>query len=175
MKKYIRVLFMVLAVAVSGCTSTTTDTGNSTKTFSQNNISFEYPLNWVAANSLANDTVAAVADPSSVDDRGLAQVSVVIQVRELKGNLYDMYRENYDTLFSNSSYRRVSESNTTINGYGAVENIYLETGNGTYKKRRAIWIQRDRNVYVILCTAPADRFDSEKKNFDLIISTLRFL
>ena len=64
MKKYITVLFMVLAVAVSGCTSTTTDTGNSTKTFSQNNISFEYPLNWVAANSLANDTVAAVADPS---------------------------------------------------------------------------------------------------------------
>lgn len=96
MKRYILILFMVMVVAVSGCTSEDSGTENQTKTFTANNISFEYPSDWVTANSLANDTVAAVGDPSSVDSSGLAQVSVVIQSKDLKGNLYDMYRANYE-------------------------------------------------------------------------------
>ena len=114
MKRYMLILFMVLVVSVSGCTSEDAGSENQTKTFTGNNVSFEYPSDWVTANSLANDTVAAVGDPSSVDSSGLAQVSVVIQSKDLKGNLYDMYRANYEALFTNSSYRRVSETNTTI-------------------------------------------------------------
>jgi len=175
MKRYILILFMVMVVAVSGCTSEDSGTENQTKTFTANNISFEYPSDWVTANSLANDTVAAVGDPSSVDSSGLAQVSVVIQSRDLKGNLYDMYRDNYETLFTNSSYRRVSETNTTIGGYQAIENIYTVTSSGTQKKHRAIWIENNGRVYVILCTASADKFDAEARNFDLIVRTLRFI
>lgn len=174
MRKHWLILFIVMVVAVSGCTSPDSNSENQTKRFSGNNISFEYPSSWVTANSLANETVAAVGDPASVDSSGLAQVSVVIQSRELEGNLYDMYRDNYDTLFTNSSYRRVSETNTTIGGYQAIENVYLVL-DGVQKKQRAIWIQNNRRVYVILCTAPADRFDAERKNFDLIVNSLRFI
>lgn len=174
-RHWIVLLAVFMIVCISGCTSTDMDSENKTKTFTQNNISFEYPSGWVVATSLANDTVAAVADPSSVDSSGLAQISVVIQVKELKGNLYDMYKVNYDVLFSNSSYQRISESNITMNNRQVIENIYTASEGGVQKKKRAIWIQNGNKVYVILCSAPVTVFDREKENFDLIVNSFRFV
>ncbi len=176
MKNYLALILsiIVVTVSISGCTSNLKD--NEVKKFSGNNITFEYPAEWVIAESKANDTIVAVADPNSVDKQtGLAQTVVVIQKKRLEDDFYDMYNRNYATLFNNSSYQRVSEGNITLNGLEALENIYLSKENGTKKKYMAIWIQREEEVYVILCSALASEFDKEKPNFDIILNSFSFI
>ncbi len=173
MKKYfLALLVLSLVVFASGCTSNTDTKDNQTKTLSQNNVSFTYPGTWVIADSQANDTIAAVADPSSVNAQtGLAQTVVTVQLKNLTGTFDSMYADNYESLFSNSSYKRVSEGNLTINGNTVLENVYTVDADGTNIKQRAIWIQDNKNVYVILCSALTSQFDKEKQNFDMIINS----
>ncbi|MDI9623486.1 MAG: PsbP-related protein [Methanothermobacter sp.] len=174
MKKSLVILFIIMAmVSVAGCTSQS-DVKN--KIFKGDNITFEYPADWVIANSQANDTIVAVADPKSVNPQtGYAQTVVVIQKRGLEGDFYQMYNKNYATLFNNSSYQRVSEGNITIGSYQALENTYIVTEGGLKKKQRAIWIQRGNEVYVILCSALISEFDKERANFDIIINSFNFI
>jgi len=173
MKKSIVIIFILMAmVTVAGCTSQSNEEKN--KKFTGNNITFEYPADWVIANSQANDTIVAVADPRSVNPQtGYAQTLVVIQKR--KGSLYQMYNENYAILFNNSSYQRISEGNITLGSFQALENTYLVTEGDVKKKQMAIWIQRGKEVYVILCSALVNEFDKEKANFDIIINSFKFV
>jgi PBP1b-binding outer membrane lipoprotein LpoB len=175
MKKYFLALLVLFAVVfASGCTSNTDTQDNQTKTLSQNNISFSYPGTWVIADSQANDTIAAVADPSSVNAQtGLAQTVVTVQIQNLTGTFDSMYADNYNSLFSNSSYQRVSEGNLTVNGNTVLENVYTVDSDGTTLKQRAIWIKDNKKVYVILCSALLSQFDNEKQNFDMIINSFK--
>ncbi|MDP3034979.1 MAG: PsbP-related protein [Methanobacteriaceae archaeon] len=173
MKKYfLALLVLSLVVFTSGCTSNTDTKDNQTKTLSPNNVSFTYPGTWAIADSQANDTIAAVADPSSVNAQtGLAQTVVTVQLKKLTGTFDSMYADNYESLFSNSSYQRVSEGNLTLNGRNVLEYVYTIDADGTNIKQRAIWIQDNKNVYVILCSALTSQFDKEKQNFDMIINS----
>lgn len=175
MKKYfLALLVLSLVVFASGCTSNSDNNDNQTKTLSQNNVSFTYPGTWVIANSEANDTIAAVADPKSVNAQtGLAQTVVTVQRKNLTGTMDSMYADNYESLFSNSSYQRVSEGNLTINNNSVMENVYTADSNGVTLKQRALWIENNDYVYVILCSALQTQFDKEAQNFDLIINSFK--
>ncbi len=176
MKKYfLALLVLSLVVFASGCTSSNDTKDNQTKTLSQNNVSFNYPGTWTVAESKANDTIASVADPKSVNAQtGFAQTVVTVQMKNLTGTFDSMYADNYNSLFNNSSYQRVSESNVTINGNQVLENVYtVESEDGVTKKQRAVWIQDGKKVYVILCSALSTQFDNEKQNFDLIINSFK--
>ncbi|MBC7101420.1 MAG: hypothetical protein H5T40_07325 [Methanobacteriales archaeon] len=173
MKKSLVILFIMAIVSVAGCTS---QSNVENKIFKGDNITFEYPPDWVIANSQANDTIVAVADPKSVNPQtGYAQTVVVIQKRGLEGDFYQMYNENYATLFNNSSYQRISEGNITIGSLQALENTYIVTEGDVKKKQMAIWIQKRDEVYVILCSALASEFDKEKSNFDIILNSFKFI
>jgi len=173
MKKSLVILFIMAIVSVAGCTS---QSNVENKIFKGDNITFEYPPDWVIANSQANDTIVAVADPKSVNPQtGYAQTLVVIQKRGLESDFYYMYNQNYATLFNNSNYRRVSEGNITIGSLNALENTYIVTENGVKKKHRAIWIRRGYEVYVILCSALDSEFEKERANFDIIINSFKFI
>lgn len=175
-KSLVVILVTIMAmIAVAGCTSQSNEeTGN--KRFTGDNITFEYPSTWVIAKSQANDTIVAVADPKSVNPQtGYAQTLVTIQKKELEGDIYYMYNQNYAKLFNNSNYQRVSEGNITIGSMKAIENTYIVTEGDVKKKQMAIWIQRGEEVYVILCSTLASEFDKEKPNFDIIINSFSFI
>jgi hypothetical protein len=176
MKKYFLALLVIsLIVFTSGCTSNSDQNTNKTKTLSQNNISFDYPGAWVLGNSKVNGTIAAVADPNSVNSQtGYAETVVTVEEKNLTGTMYSMYQQNYATLFNNSSYQRVSESNLTLGNIQALENVYTVDYNGVKKQQRAVWIQNGRQVYVILCSALADQYENEKNNFDLVVNSFKF-
>ncbi len=174
MKKSLAIILFIVIVSVAGCISQSNEEKN--KRFTGDNITFEYPADWVIANSQANDTIVAVADPKSVNPQtGYAQTLVVIQKRGLEGDFYQMYNRNYAVLFNNSSYHRVSEGNITVGSYQALENTYLVTEGDLKKKQMAIWIQRGEEVYVILCSAPVSEFDKQKANFDIILNSFKFI
>ncbi len=175
MKKYFLALLVISIITfTSGCTSSDDNT-NTTKTLDQNNISFTYPATWVLGESEVNGTIAAVADPNSVNSQtGFAETVVTVEVKNLSGTMDAMYAQNYATLFNNSSYQRISEGNLTIGDIQALENVYTVDYNGVKKQQRAVWIEKDDQVYVILCSSLADQFEKEKNNFDMIVNSFKF-
>ena len=171
------VIFAV--ISVSGCIGDSNNDNNSTNdtsplTMAKNGVLIKYPGNWVVATSGSNDSILAVADPNFKDsDSGFSNVNVNIERRNLSSSLATYFNQTYTKLFSNSDYSQMAQGNTSIGSYNALEAVYTQDSNGTVKQHRALWIEHNNEVYVILCTAPQEEFQNQVKNFDLIISSFR--
>jgi len=183
MKKSILGIIVIIfsVVLVSGCISDNSN-ADQPQALAKNGISIKYPETWVFADSKNNETIAAVADPNSVDSStGFGKVSVVIQKKTLNSSLRNsssietLFDQNYKNLFSNNTYNLIAEGNVTVGDYNALECVYTVDENGTVKQHRAIWIGNGNDVYVILCTAPENEFDSQSKNFNFIINSFKII
>lgn len=180
MKKYILGILIILAVIfVSGCitdSNNNNSTGNDTppQTLAKNGIIIKYPGTWVVANSASNDSIVAVADPSSKDPAtGYSNVNVNIEKRSLPSSLDSYFNQTYTKLFSNSNFTPIAQGSVSIGSYNALEALYTENSNGTVKQHRALWIENNNELYVILFTAPQNEYQSQVKNFNFILSNFR--
>jgi predicted Zn-dependent protease len=171
LKKYLVILFILLCavVMVSGCV-TDNKNNNETQTYSQNNVSFNYPGGWATANPTAPNAVAAVADPKSIQSGSPSTVVIIQKPNATASNLSAAYAANYATFFNNTGYQQVSEGNITVNGTGALENVYA-TNSTNPREYRAVWLNENGTVYVILCVANQNDFKNEQANFNLIINS----
>ncbi len=170
-------LAILLVIAVSGCIgSDNTDNANSTKVqeISGNGVSIICPSTWVKATASDNASVLAVADPQLKDSNGQCLINVNVEKREISTSLDDEFSSVYDMLGSNSDYTILSEGNVTLGSYHGLEAIYSSDINGTLKTHKAVWIENNGEAYVILCSAPQDKFDSQSQIFDFIISNFKF-
>jgi hypothetical protein len=157
---------------VSGCV-TDNNKNNETQTYSQNNVSFNYPGEWASANPTAANSIAAVADPNSVQSGSPSTVVIIQKPNATAGsNLSEVYAANYATFFNNTGYQQVSEGNITVNGSNALENVY-KSNSTTPKQYRAVWLQENNTIYVILCIANESDFNNEQVNFNLIINSFK--
>jgi len=172
-------MVILSVIFVSGCIGDSNNDNNSTNdtthlTIAKNGILIKYPGNWVVATSGSNDSIVAVADPSSKDSStGFSNVNVNIERRNFTSSLETYFNQTYTKLFSNSDYTPMAQGHTSIGSYNALEAVYTQNSNGTIKQHRALWIAHNNEVYVILCTAPQNEFQNQVKNFDLIISSFR--
>lgn len=166
------ILTILVIVTVSGCVNN--QNKNQTNLYSQNGVSFEYPQSWRVANVTSAYAVAAVADPTTVQN-GKPTTAVIIQKPPLiKGaNLKLAYENNYAYFFNQTGYQKVSEANITLNNTKIYENVYTVNNTGLEKEYRAIWLSKNEKVYVILCSALKEDFVSEQQNFDLIINSFQ--
>jgi len=179
MKKYpflILLALLCLVVSVSGCVSSGNETNNTTSHYSQNGISFDYPGTWNTANAVSNNSLAAVGDPNSVDNTtGEPQTFVLIQKSNAtSSDLQTAYNANYASLFTNTSYQRVSEGNITVNGATALENVYtVNSTSGTAMQMQAVWLKENSDIYVILCGATQSDFNNQQDNFNMVINSFK--
>ena len=180
MKKYILGIIVILAVLfVSGCITDSNNDNNTTNdtaplTLVKNGVLIKYPGNWVVANSGSNDSIVAVADPKSKDSvTGYSNVNVNIERRALPTSLNTYFNQTYVKLFSEPNITPIAQGSIAIGPYTALESLYTEDSNGTIKQHRALWIEHNNEVYVILCTAPENEFQNQVKNFDFIISNFK--
>ncbi|KAF5089199.1 hypothetical protein DSECCO2_29180 [anaerobic digester metagenome] len=176
MKKYpflILLALLCLVVSVSGCVSNQNQTNNTTSHYSQNGISFDYPGSWNTANAVSNNSVAAVADPNSVASTGEPQTFVLIQKSNATAgsDMQTVYDANYASLFTNTSYQRVSEANITVNGAAALENVYTVNSTSATMQMRAVWLKENSDIYVILCGALQSDFSNQQNNFNLVVNS----
>ncbi len=163
-------IFMV--VLVSGCIND--GKANQTNNFTKSGIFFQYPQSWGVAKVNSTGGIAAVGDPQTIVN-GKPTTSVVIQEYN-NTNYYSLqtaYEQNYLKFFNNTGKTKVSVGNFTLNNDQAYETVYISSESGVKKKYRAVWLQKDRNIYVILCSARAEDYDGQNANFDLIINTFR--
>ena len=177
-KKYILgFLAILLVISVSGCIgSDNTDNANSTKVqqISENGVTLLYPSNWVKASAQDNASVLAIANPQLKDSDGQCLINVNIEKKEISSSLDSEFSSTYEMLGSNSDYSILSEGNVTLGSYHGLEAIYSSNINGTAKMHKAVWIENNNEAYVILCSAPQDKFDSQSQIFDFIISNFKF-
>lgn len=180
MKKYILGIIIILAVIfVSGCITDSNNDNTTTNdtaplTLAKNGVLIKYPGTWVVANSGSNDSIVAVADPDSKDPAtGYSDVNVNIERRSLPTSLNTYFNQTYTQLFSDPNYTPIAQGQVAIGPYTALESLYAVDSNGTIKQHRALWIENNNEVYVILCTAPQNEFQNQAKNFDFIISNFK--
>jgi hypothetical protein len=174
MRRYLILMFALLAVVMaSGCV---TDQGNETKTFTQNNITFQYPYSWAVVQTTSPDAVAAVADPSSVlSGTNSPTTQVVIQKPNITAgtNLTEAYDDNYANFFNNTGNQKISEANITTDKLTALENIYTSSSSGIEKQYRAVWLEKNSTIYVILCSSRKSDFESLQSKFDIIVNSFQ--
>lgn len=180
MKKYLLILILISAVILaSGCINngnqTSGNAGNKTKTFSGDDISFEYPASWQTIASQARDSLIAVGDPKTADGNGQTQVNVVVQriAQPQNETFAQYYTDTYAQFASqNMSFVPISDGTITINGVSANENVY-KVNSGEMKQQRAIWIQKNGRIYIILCSAPVSEYNNQQANFDSIVNSFK--
>lgn len=177
MKKYLLCIILIIAaVFVSGCITGSDNSSNNRieapKTIVKNGILVKYPGNWVVPGSAANNSIVAIADPNSKDsDSGFTNVN--IERQDLPTSLELYFNQTYSKLFSNPEYTPIAQGNASIGKYSSLECMYTHNNAGMVKKHRALWIENNNQVYVILCTAPQENFENQAKNFDFILSNFK--
>ncbi|MGB9979776.1 PsbP-related protein [Methanobacterium sp.] len=173
MKKYAVLVMAVLAVVVfsSGCTSQ----GNNTYNF--NGISFNYSGNWQEISNIkTQDALVGVGDPDSVDEpTNRVNTLVIVQKVPVPSNstLKQFYEDTYAKYAQDSTFQTVSNKTIKVNDLNGYENVHKIIVDGVLKEERVIWLEKDGNVYVILCGALIGDFDSQQSNFDRVINSFK--
>lgn len=171
------ILVVLLVISISGCITDNNDSNDNTtdiQTVSQKGILIRFPSDWVLAEAQSNDSIISVANSASLDSSKVADVNVNVEKRVLSGSFDSMVNSNYASLMSNSSNQLISLGDIKVGDQDAKECIYTSTDDdGKVKQHKAVWLNYGSNVYVILCTAPQDQFDSQLKYFDYIISNIK--
>jgi len=182
LKKNLLLLTLISGlVLVSGCINggnQTTNNTNKTQLYSGDEFTFNYPNSWQQIQSMAPNSTVAVGDPESADSNGNVPISVVVQktIKQPGITLLSYYNSTYTQFAAqNLGYRPISEGTVLINGVNTLENIYYINSGGIQKQERAIWIQNNRIIYVILCSAPVSDFSSQQENFDIIVNSFKLV
>ena len=173
---FIGILVVLLVISVSGCIGDNSNNTNSTRvqSLTENGVTLEFPSTWIKADAQDNASVLAVADPNSKDQQGFSDTNVNVEKKAVSSSLETDFNSTYTQLSKNSDYQILSQGNVTAGSYKGLESIYTSNVNGTTKMHKAVWIENGDNVYVILCSAPQNKFDSQARIFDFIISNFKF-
>lgn len=158
---------MVLVVALSGCiTDEFTKQGES---FDNNGIKFQYPDSWHVVKSVAESSVAAVAD---IND---SRISTVIQQvpSEYGNDIQQACSANNINLVKSPNYINIQEVKTTVNGKEVIVHRYLvNEDDGSQKEHVATWIKMsDGKLYVLLFSSPVEFYEEQRSSYDLIVGT----
>lgn len=175
MKKYIFVVIAIVAlvVAASGCTSQngTTNNTTSTKTYSNNNISFSYPANWdlISENSSANGTVIAVGDADIQKNNTTTGNGVVIfKLPNNANNTADL-----NTLKTQVATLNGTNTTITIAGVTANETTFNTTADNVTGQIKLIDFTKDNYLYFIQYTTLSSDFQAKSGLFDTITKSLK--
>jgi hypothetical protein len=180
LKKYLFAIILLLSIVLtSGCINngnqTNNSTSNGTQTYSGDQFTFNYPASWQQISSQAQNSTVAVGDPASADSNGNVLVNVVIQrsVKPSNVTLQEYYNATYAQFAAqNLGYKQLSDGTIMVNGKTALENIY-RINTPAKEQKRAVWIQNENVIYVILCSAPVSEYNSQQANFNFIISSFK--
>lgn len=174
MKRYVILLVAILALVVftSGCTNTQNQT---TKTYSANGISFNYPDSWVPASTSVTNAVISFGDPKSVNaSTGNVNTLLIIQKVAMPSNM--TLKQAFDSNFAkvaaqNPSYQLIDNTTITVDDTTAYVNTHKINASGVQKEEKAVWLEKNGNIYVVLMGAIPDAFSNQQANFDAIMNS----
>lgn len=164
LNKLLIIAVIVVVIALSGCI-----TPNAGLKYERNNLTFYYPDDWQEANSVANGSMGAIAHKND------SQISIVIQQvpQELGSSVNETYQNNNKQISQLTGYVNIQENTSTVNNRNVLLHRYiLNDQAGNQKEHIATWLKLpDGKIYVILYSAPLEKYEQEKGAYDQVVST----
>jgi len=143
-------------------TRTTTET-QTTKHYTGDTISFDYPGNWVTASPSSQYAIVTFIDPQA------KTVSVTVEKRAIPPG-YTLKIFNDELGMGMKPTQMISGSFPTVAGVSACDSVFKINDS----QFRMVNLEKDGNMYTILCNAPAATFDNAQSSFNRLINSFKF-
>ena len=108
-----------------------------------------------------------------LDSFGIGQVNINFEKKPIEGDFATFVNESYTPMKYDSNYDLVSSGPSSIAGYNGFEYIYTSKDNGVQKQHKAVWFEKGGQAYVLLYSAPLDKFEKNLYVFDYILSDMQ--
>ncbi len=151
------------------------DKGNSNESVtmlsaSKGGVTINYPSNWVISQATSNNSVIAVSKQSSIDNKDIGQVNILVEKKEFTGDFGSFVNQTYANIKADPSYDLISSGEVEINGEKALQYIFTSnSSDGVTRQHKALWFERGNVAYVIMYSAPVDQYDANMAAADYII------
>lgn len=143
-------------------------------TMSKGGVTVNYPSNWVLSQATSNNSVIAISKESAVDNLEVGQVNIHVEKKEFSGDFESFVNKSYTNIQADSAFDLVSSGEVSINDEKALEYIYTSSANtGVVKQHKALWFERGNQAYVIMYSAPIDKYEANLPAADYIIGQIK--
>lgn len=159
---------LIFVVGISGCI-------NQTKSYSANGISFDYSTDWQQLSVNSTNSIVTVGVPNSYYSSGYPKTYVTVQKTTLPSSYtlkgaYDQIYAEYATV---PGFTTVSDTTTTVDGATAYVNTHTYQGSDALIKEKAVWIEKNGYIYILVCSSPSSDFSNQQANFDTVINSFQ--
>ncbi|MBR0370039.1 MAG: hypothetical protein IJH63_04865 [Methanobrevibacter sp.] len=181
----VAILLIVIAVfgyiVVNDITFNNTSSNNANSnesvtmlSMSKGGVTVNYPSNWVLSQATSNNSVIAISKESAVDNLEVGQVNIHVEKKEFSGDFESFVNKSYTNIQADSAFDLVSSGEVSINNEKALEYIYTSSANtGVVKQHKALWFERGNQAYVIMYSAPIDKYEANLPAADYIIEQIK--
>ncbi|MEE1129836.1 MAG: PsbP-related protein [Methanobrevibacter sp.] len=164
-------VLMLLFICMASVSAESNDT--TVLTLSKSGITINYPSDWGYSDALSSYSIMAISKADSVDSFGIGQVNINIEKKPIEGEFATFVNNTYAPMQNNNNYDLVSSGSSMIDGNDALEYVYTSNENGVQKQHKAVWFEKGGQAYVLLYSAPIDKFESNLYVFDYILSDIQ--
>lgn len=160
------VIVMLLGIVVLYQFNVFDQSSNSTKTYSGNGVSFNYPNPWIINKPVVNNEIISLSDNS-----GKILLSVY-RFNATENSTEDVI-VNYKSALNLDSYAtNKTEINRTVNGLNATEITHISMDDSSYFEESVLIFEKNGFTYVIQCIAfPPELYEQNKERFEIVIDS----
>ena len=166
----ILIIFLVSCVSAAN-NSSSTNNGNEVLELSKGGLTIHYPSNWGYSQATSNYSIMSISKLDSIDVAGIGQVNINFEKKPIEGDTF--VNSTYKSMASDSKFNLVSSGASVIGDRESLEYIYTSNENGVEREHKAVWFEKGGQAYVLLYSAPLDKFESNLYVFDYIISDIK--
>lgn len=192
MKKisYVLMVLLVLVVFTSGCTIQNPDE-QKPNYYNSSSVFFNYPDSWEIARSVEVAGVEAViiTDPTAstyINESSSLEELESLNITEGTVFIYIMIPKtsevNLNSTVTDVQQRLAQKGakvtktgTTTVSGIVANETTLTRTSEAITSEGKIIAFERNDNIYALILITAGNNYESQKKNFDVILNSLRFI
>ncbi|MBE6499423.1 MAG: hypothetical protein E7Z80_02610 [Methanobrevibacter thaueri] len=170
------ILIVFLIFIASSVTSAEAKKSNDTtiETLSKGGLVIKYPSDWGYSKANSNYSIMSISKLSSIDSKGVGQININCEKKPIEGDFVTFVNSTYKALdSSSSSFEMVSSGESMIGDRKALEYIYVSNDTGDEREHKAIWFEKGGQAYVLLYSAPLDKFESNMYVFNYVLSEIK--
>ena len=166
---------IIILMSIFTCVNAEEDSSDLTMlTLSKGGLVIDYPSNWGYSESTSNYSIMALSKLDSIDSAGIGQININFEKKPIEGEFYSYVNDTYKSMQKDSSFELISSGGVMVGTMDAVEYIYTSTDdNGDKKEHKAVWFEKGGQAYVMLYSAPTDKFEDNLYVFDYMLSDIQ--
>ncbi|WP_407455173.1 hypothetical protein [Methanobrevibacter sp.] len=166
---------IIIFMSIFACVNAAEDNSDLTMlSLSKGGLVIDYPSNWGYSESTSEYSIMALSKLDSIDSAGIGQVNINFEKKPMEGEFYSYVNDTYKSMQKDSSFELISSGGVMVGTMDAVEYIYTSTDdNGTKKEHKAVWFEKGGQAYVMLYSAPVDKFEDNLYVFDYMLSDIQ--